>query len=139
VVRLWTGCCTLMWSSSGPDVALWCVSAGDLMMQSNLVPPIFGGLVEAFSCLSLSFYHVPDQNLKFKLLLVAYGYNHTYALYSILLMLNGGASFRWSFGPHSAWGSIESTTILTTYPSLQLLVWQSDILCLYRNYTVTIN
>ena len=30
----------------------------------------------------------------------------------------GGASFRWSFGPHSAWGSIESTTILTTHPSL---------------------
>ena len=33
-------------------------------------------------------------------------------------MLNGGASFRRSFGPHSAWGSIESTTILTTHPSL---------------------
>ena len=32
--------------------------------------------------------------------------------------LNGNASFRWSFGPHSAWGSIESTTILTTHPSL---------------------
>ena len=32
--------------------------------------------------------------------------------------LNGGASFQWSFGPHSAWGSIESTAILTTYPSL---------------------
>ena len=32
--------------------------------------------------------------------------------------LNGGASFRWSFGPISAWGSIESTTILTTLPSL---------------------
>jgi len=32
--------------------------------------------------------------------------------------VNGGASFRWSFGPHSAWGSIESTTILTTHPSL---------------------
>ena len=28
------------------------------------------------------------------------------------------ASFRWSFGPHSAWGSIEPTTILTTHPSL---------------------
>ena len=33
-------------------------------------------------------------------------------------VVNGGASFRWSFGPHSAWGSIESTTILTTHPSL---------------------
>ena len=32
--------------------------------------------------------------------------------------VNGGASSRWSFGPHSAWGSIESTTILTTQPSL---------------------
>jgi len=30
-----------------------------------------------------------------------------------------GASFRWSFGPLSAWGSIESTTILTTHPSLE--------------------
>ena len=28
-------------------------------------------------------------------------------------------SFRWSFVPHFAWGSIESTTILTTHPSLQ--------------------
>ena len=32
--------------------------------------------------------------------------------------INGGASFRWSFGPHSTWGSIESATILTTHPSL---------------------
>ena len=32
--------------------------------------------------------------------------------------LNRGASFRWSFGPLSAWRSIESTTILTTHPSL---------------------
>ena len=31
-----------------------------------------------------------------------------------------GASFRWSFGPHSTWGSIGSTTILTTHPSLQI-------------------
>ena len=28
--------------------------------------------------------------------------------------INGGASFRWSFAPLSAWGSIESTTILNT-------------------------
>jgi len=32
--------------------------------------------------------------------------------------VNGGAPIRWSFGPLSAWGSIESTTILTTHPSL---------------------
>ena len=32
--------------------------------------------------------------------------------------LNGHASFRWSFGPNSAWGSIEPTTILATHPSL---------------------
>ena len=31
--------------------------------------------------------------------------------------INRGAPFRWSFGPHSAWSSIESTTILTTHPS----------------------
>ena len=33
-------------------------------------------------------------------------------------LINGGASFRWSFGPLSAWGSIESTTLLTAHPSL---------------------
>ena len=32
--------------------------------------------------------------------------------------VNGGASFRWSFGPLSVWGSIDATTILTTRPSL---------------------
>ena len=32
--------------------------------------------------------------------------------------VNGDASFRWSFGSLSAWGSIESTAILTTHPSL---------------------
>ena len=37
-------------------------------------------------------------------------------------IVNGGASFRWSFGPLSAWGSKESTTILTTHPSLECLV-----------------
>ena len=30
-----------------------------------------------------------------------------------LSRINGGASFRWSFGPLSAWGGIESTIILT--------------------------
>ena len=34
--------------------------------------------------------------------------------------INGGASFRWSFAPHSAWGSIKLTTILTTHHSLRL-------------------
>ena len=34
-------------------------------------------------------------------------------------LINGGASFRWSFGLLFAWGSIESTTILTTHPSLR--------------------
>ena len=33
-------------------------------------------------------------------------------------LVNGGASFRWSFCPLCAWGSIESTTILTKHPSL---------------------
>ena len=27
------------------------------------------------------------------------------------------ASFRWSFGPNSAWGSIEMATILKTHPT----------------------
>ena len=35
--------------------------------------------------------------------------------------INGGAPFRWSFDPLSVWGSRESTTILTTNPSLRLL------------------
>ena len=34
--------------------------------------------------------------------------------------INGGASFRWSFGLLSAWSRIESTTNLTTHPSLEL-------------------
>ena len=32
--------------------------------------------------------------------------------------INRDASFRWSFGPHSAWGSIEPMIILSTHPSL---------------------
>ena len=32
--------------------------------------------------------------------------------------LNWSASFRWSFGPLSAWVSIELTTLLTTHPTL---------------------
>ena len=38
--------------------------------------------------------------------------------------INGGASFQWSFGPHSVWGSIESTTILTTHPSLPYMYFE---------------
>ena len=36
----------------------------------------------------------------------------------VVFMIKGGASFRWSFGPLSTWGSIVSTTILTTHPIL---------------------
>ena len=35
-----------------------------------------------------------------------------------MIMINWGASFRWSFCLHSAWGSTEPTTILTTNPTL---------------------
>ena len=38
-------------------------------------------------------------------------------------LLNGGTSFRWSFGPNFAWGSIESNTILITRPSLPNFRW----------------
>ena len=38
---------------------------------------------------------------------------------SWLHVINGDADFRWSSGPHSAWGSKESTAILTTHPSLK--------------------
>ena len=37
-----------------------------------------------------------------------------------VFIVNRGASFRWSFGPHSAWDSIESTIIFTTHPRLLL-------------------
>ena len=43
------------------------------------------------------------------------------------VLVNGGASFRWSFVPHFAWDSIESTTILTTYPSLQLGIGRNGV------------
>ena len=42
-----------------------------------------------------------------------------FGLFWYQLVVNGGASFRWSFGPLFPWGSIESTTILTTHPSLE--------------------
>ena len=42
----------------------------------------------------------------------------------IIKHINRGASFRLSFGLLSAWRSIESTTILTTHPSLHfILLW----------------
>ena len=43
-----------------------------------------------------------------------------------LFGLNWGASFRWSFGPLSTWGSIESTIIFTTHPSLKLRTQKND-------------
>ena len=46
---------------------------------------------------------------------------------SNILVINWGASFRWSFGPLSAWGSIESTTIVSTHPSL-LEVIESELI-----------
>ena len=42
--------------------------------------------------------------------------------------VNAVASFRWSFGPHSAWSSIESTTILTTHPSLFEVLVENTLL-----------
>ena len=56
------------------------------------------------------------------------------------LLINGGASFRWSFGPHSAWGSIESTTILTTHPSLhksEKNIWMSVKPCVFSGPCIT--
>ena len=38
-----------------------------------------------------------------------------------------GTSFRLSFGPYFAWGSIETTSILTTHPSLHLFYLSSII------------
>ena len=40
----------------------------------------------------------------------------------VISFLKRGASSQRSFGPHSAWGSKESTTILTTHPSLSVWV-----------------
>ena len=39
-------------------------------------------------------------------------------------MINGGASFRWSFDPLSAWDSTESTTILNTHHSLEQILFE---------------
>ena len=50
---------------------------------------------------------------------VPMSHHYWYGILFTRNILNGGASFRWSFSPLSAWGSIESTTILTTHPSLQ--------------------
>ena len=36
------------------------------------------------------------------------------------LTINGGAPFRWSFGPNFAWDSKNPMTILTTHPSVNL-------------------
>ena len=42
-------------------------------------------------------------------------------IHANFMTINRGACFRWSFGPLTAWRSIESTTILTTHPSLILI------------------
>ena len=42
--------------------------------------------------------------------------------------LNGGASFRWSFGPIFTWGGIESTTILITHSSLVFVLTKRIII-----------
>ena len=43
--------------------------------------------------------------------------------------MNRGACFRWSFGPLTAWRIIESTTILTTHPSLLWAAqWPASVL-----------
>ena len=39
-----------------------------------------------------------------------------------IIYVNGSASFRWSFCPHSEWGSKELATILTTHLSMIILV-----------------
>ena len=54
--------------------------------------------------------------------------------------LNGGASFWWSFRPNSAWDSIESTTILTTHPSLhksEKNIWMSVKPCVFSGPCIT--
>ena len=37
-------------------------------------------------------------------------------------LLKSGVSFWWSFGSNSAWGSIETTTIGKTHPTLEMLL-----------------
>ena len=55
----------------------------------------------------------------FKSLFITYTSNVLFSNFEVLFALvNGGASFRWSFSKLSAWGSIESTAILTTHSSL---------------------
>ena len=49
--------------------------------------------VEAVSYLSLLFYHVPDQNLKFKLNFVAYGYTHLRTLQYFINAIDACRSF----------------------------------------------
>ena len=49
--------------------------------------------LEAVSYLSLSFYHVPDQNLKFKLNFVAYGYTHLRTLQYFINAIDACRSF----------------------------------------------
>ena len=47
--------------------------------------------------------------------------------------VNRGALFRWSVGPLSAWGSIESNTVLTKHPSLRVNSRLYLVLALHGN------
>ena len=44
--------------------------------------------------------------------------------FGYLCNLKWGASSRWSFRPNSTWGSIETSTIRKTHPTLQLLKFE---------------
>ena len=52
---------------------------------------------------------------------------------------NGDGSFLWSFGPFSSWGNIESKTILTTHPSLTVLVHRNRICCQLTAISTEVN
>ena len=87
-----------------------------------------------FAVPGLPFSHLRNLNLRPKFL-----YGNDRKSHADLL-INGGASFRWSFGPHSAWGSIESTTILTTHPSLhksEKNIWMSVKPCVFSGPCIT--
>ena len=54
-----------------------------------------------------------------------------HTIHFLIRAVKESASFQWSFGPNSAWGSKESTTILTTRPSLYFckrwVIWTFDL------------
>ena len=55
-----------------------------------------------------------------------------------LTIINGGTSFQWSFGPFSTCGSIESTTILTTHPSLLFITNYLELYWLVCEFSASI-